>query len=73
MCRLELSSYRTVEGTPDVDLDVVGTSKVAGMDVEVIDPVEVRMLNGLSLGSRPVAGVRGDGEAGVGGGLGLGA
>lgn len=40
-CRLELKSYRTVEGTPDVNLDVVGKTKVAGMDVEVIDPVEV--------------------------------
>lgn len=39
--RLELRSYRTVEGSPDVDLDVVGKTKVAGMDVEVIDPVEV--------------------------------
>lgn len=38
---MELKSYRTVEGTPDVDLDVVGKTKVAGMDVEVIDPVEV--------------------------------
>ncbi|CAB1105895.1 unnamed protein product [Ectocarpus sp. CCAP 1310/34] len=37
---LELKSYRTVEGTPDVNLDVVGKTKVAGMDVEVIDPVE---------------------------------
>lgn len=31
-----------VIGTPDVDLDVVGETNVAGMDVEVIDPVEVR-------------------------------
>lgn len=29
-------------GTPDVDLDVVGKTKVGDMDVEVIDPVEVR-------------------------------
>lgn len=42
LCRLKLKSYRTVIGTPDVDLDVVGKSKVGGMDVEVIDPVEVR-------------------------------
>lgn len=42
VCRLELKSYRTIEGTPDVDLDVLGTTVVAGMDVEVIDPAEVR-------------------------------
>lgn len=41
-CRLKLKSYRTVEGTPNVNLDVVGKTKVAGMEVEVIDPVEVR-------------------------------
>lgn len=44
LCRLELKSYRTVEGTPDVDLGVVGKTTVAGMDVEVIDPGDVRFF-----------------------------
>lgn len=50
-CRLELKSYRTVVGTPDVDLDVVGKTKVGGMDVEVIDPVEVRACARVCVGS----------------------
>ncbi|CAM9785077.1 unnamed protein product [Ascophyllum nodosum] len=37
---LELKSYRTVEGTPDVNLDVLGKTMIAGMVVEVVDPVE---------------------------------
>lgn len=40
---MELKSYRTVKGTPDVNLDELGKTNVAGMDVEIIDPVEVRI------------------------------
>lgn len=39
--RLELKSYRIVEGTPDVDLGVIGKRKIGEMEVEVIDPTEV--------------------------------
>jgi phosphoglucomutase len=35
---LEITAYRTVEA-PDVDIDRLGTSEVAGMAVTVIDPV----------------------------------
>ncbi|MGF7147231.1 phosphoglucomutase [Sphingomonas zeicaulis] len=35
---LTITSYKTVD-TPDVDLDAIGTQNVAGMAVEVIDPV----------------------------------
>ena len=35
-----IESYKTVEGTADIDLSVEGKTEVAGMIVEVIDPVE---------------------------------
>ena len=35
---LAITSYKTLD-TPDVDLDAIGTHQVAGMAVEVIDPV----------------------------------
>lgn len=47
--RLKLKSYRTVEGTPEVNLDVLGKTMIAGMEVEVIDPVEVRFSCSLSI------------------------
>ncbi|WP_374410826.1 alpha-D-glucose phosphate-specific phosphoglucomutase [Novosphingobium colocasiae] len=35
---LKIASYKTIEA-PDVDLDTVGTTDLAGMTVQVIDPV----------------------------------
>ena len=35
-----IESYKTVDGSADVDLSVEGATEVAGMVVEVIDPVE---------------------------------
>ena len=37
---LAIDRVRMLEGTPDVDLDAVGSTKVGAMVVEVIDPVE---------------------------------
>ncbi|CAM9235872.1 unnamed protein product [Chrysoparadoxa australica] len=37
---LEITSYKIVKDTPDIDLDVVGSTTVGDMVVEVIDPVE---------------------------------
>ena len=36
---MEIKKYRIVEGG-DIDLDVIGTSEIGGMRVDVIDPVE---------------------------------
>ncbi|PZO67667.1 MAG: alpha-D-glucose phosphate-specific phosphoglucomutase [Paracoccus denitrificans] len=35
---LELSNYKTVD-TPDLDLSALGTTQVAGTEVEIVDPV----------------------------------
>lgn len=43
-CRLELTSYKILQGEPDVDLHAVGKTMVGGMEVEVIDPVEVSFM-----------------------------
>ena len=37
---LSIDKIRTLEGSPDVDLDTVGSTKVGAMMVEVIDPVD---------------------------------
>jgi hypothetical protein len=37
---LSIDRVRMLEGAPEVDLDTVGSTKVGGMVVEVIDPVE---------------------------------
>ncbi|KAG5182433.1 Phosphoglucomutase, cytoplasmic [Tribonema minus] len=41
-----IAAYKTLDGTPDVDLETVGVTDVGGMRVEVVDPTEdyVRLL-----------------------------
>jgi len=37
---LSIDGIKIIQGTPDVDLNTIGVTKVGGMTVEVIDPTE---------------------------------